>query len=46
MLIPPVQRNAGANRALHPDRPWIRLVRAGAGLAMLAALGQEIYDAT
>lgn len=46
MLIPPFQRNVGANRALHPDCLWIRLVRGGAGLAMLAALGQEIYDAT
>lgn len=46
MLIPPVQRNVGANRALHPDCVWIRLVRGGAGLAMLAALAQEIYDAT
>ncbi|WP_235009479.1 hypothetical protein [Arthrobacter sp. SLBN-83] len=45
-LSPPVQRNVGANRALHPDRLWIRLVRGGAGLAMLAALGQELYDAT
>src|SRR5689334_22732684 len=45
-LSPPVQRNLGANRALHPDRLWIRLVRGGAGLAMLAALGQELYDAT
>ena len=45
-LIPPVQRNVSANRALHPDSPWIRLVRGGAGLAMLAALAQEIYDAT
>ena len=45
-LIPPVERNVGANRALHPDSPWIRLVRGGAGLAMLAALAQEIFDAT
>ena len=45
-LIPPVERNVGANRALHPDRLWIRLVRSGAGLAMLAALAQELYDAT
>ena len=45
-LVPPVERNVGTNRALHPDRPWIRLVRGGAGLAMLAALAQELFDAT
>jgi hypothetical protein len=46
VLIPLIQRKVGANRALHPDCLWIRLVRGGAGLAMLAALAQEIYDAT
>ncbi|CAN7361345.1 Pr6Pr family membrane protein [Arthrobacter sp. LjRoot78] len=45
-LVPPIERNVGANRALHPDRPWIRVARGGAGLAMLAALAQELFDAT
>lgn len=45
-LNPPTQRNHGLNDALHPDRPWIRLIRAATGLAMLAALAQETYDAT
>ena len=43
---PPLERNLGFNHALHPDRPWIRLVRAATGLAMLASLAQETYDAT
>lgn len=43
---PPVERNLGLNDALHPDRPWIRLIRAATGLAMLASLAQETYDAT
>ncbi|MGT2460965.1 Pr6Pr family membrane protein [Sinomonas atrocyanea] len=43
---PPVGRSLGFNYALHPDRPWVRLVRAAMGTAMLAALAQETYDAT
>lgn len=43
---PSVGRRPGPNYALHPDRPWVHLVRAAVGGALLAALAQETYDAT
>jgi len=45
-LDPPVRRNVAANRALHPDRPWVRAVRILVGLFVLAALVQKTFDAT
>jgi len=45
-LVPPVRRDTPANRALHPDRPWIRSVRISVGLFVLAALVQKTFDAT
>jgi hypothetical protein len=45
-LNPPVERNRSLNDALHPDRLWIRLVRAAVGLAVLIALVQKTMDAT
>ncbi len=45
-LIPPVRRNLAANHALHPDRPWIRVLRVLTGLAILAAVVQKTVDAT
>ncbi|UKA74263.1 Pr6Pr family membrane protein [Arthrobacter sp. FW306-07-I] len=45
-LIPPVRRNLAANHALHPDRPWIRVLRVLTGLAVLAAVVQKTVDAT
>ncbi|UUL77662.1 Pr6Pr family membrane protein [Pseudarthrobacter sp. Fe7] len=45
-LVPPGGRNTAANRALHPDRPWIRAVRILVGLFVLAALVQKTVDAT
>jgi hypothetical protein len=45
-LDPPVRRNPAANRALHPDRPWVRTARILVGLFVLAALVQKTFDAT
>ena len=45
-LVPPVRRYLAANRALHPDRPWIRTTRILVGLFVLAALVQKTFDAT
>ncbi|BCW79431.1 Pr6Pr family membrane protein [Arthrobacter sp. NicSoilC5] len=45
-LVPSVRRDTPANRALHPDRPWIRSVRISVGLFVLAALVQKTFDAT
>lgn len=45
-LIPQVRRNLAANQALHPDRPWIRVLRVLSGLAVLAAVVQKTADAT
>ena len=45
-FLPPVRRNTAANRALHPDRPWIRAVRIAVGIFVLAALVQKTLDAT
>ena len=44
--LPPIRKNTPANRALHPDRPWIRTVRILVGLFVLAALVQKTFDAT
>jgi len=45
-LDPPVQCHPAANRALHPDRPWVRTARILAGLFVFAALVQKTFDAT
>jgi hypothetical protein len=45
-LAPPVVRNFAINRALHPDRPWIRATRISVGLVVLAAIVQKTFDAT
>lgn len=44
--VPPVQANPAANHVLHPDRPWIRVLRALTGLIVLAAVVQKTVDAT
>jgi hypothetical protein len=46
VLDPPVARHLGFNDALHPDRSWLRMLRLGVGLFVLAALVQKTYDAT
>ncbi len=43
---PPVERLPGFNRALHPDRTWIRVLRMTVGAIVLAALARKTYDAT
>jgi hypothetical protein len=45
-LVPPIARHAGFNRAMHPDRLWIRLPRLAVGVLVLVALVQKTYDAT
>ncbi|MDQ0768414.1 hypothetical protein QF031_001163 [Pseudarthrobacter defluvii] len=45
-VVPPVRRNVAVNRALHPDRPWIRALRVLTGLVVLAAVVQKTFDAT
>jgi hypothetical protein len=45
-LAPPVERHIGFNRALHPDRGWIRGLRFAVGALVLAALVRKTYDAT
>ncbi|MFF2344410.1 Pr6Pr family membrane protein [Pseudarthrobacter sp. NPDC058119] len=45
-VLPPIRRNIAANRALHPDRPWIRAARIAVGIFVLAALVQKTFDAT
>lgn len=46
VLDPPVRRHPGFNRALHPDRSWIRVLRFAVGALVLIALVQKTYDAT
>jgi hypothetical protein len=46
VLVPPIERHRGCNDALHPERPWIRLLRLAVGVFVLAALVQKTYDAT
>lgn len=45
-LTPAIERHHGANSALHPDRPWVRLLRAAVGIFVLVAVIQKTYDAT
>lgn len=45
-LAPPISRHPGMNRALHPDRLWIRASRLAVGVAVLIALVQKAFDAT
>jgi hypothetical protein len=46
VLVPPVRQNFAFNRALHPDRPWIRAIRILVGFIVLAAIVQKTFDAT
>ncbi|HSN34830.1 MAG TPA: hypothetical protein VLT34_00635 [Arthrobacter sp.] len=46
VLDPPVERHRGFNDALHPDRPWVRMLRFAVGAFVLAALARKTYDAT
>ncbi|TQJ60288.1 hypothetical protein FBY30_2552 [Arthrobacter sp. SLBN-83] len=45
-LVPPIRCNPAANHALHPDHPWIRVIRALTGLIVLTAVVQKTVDAT
>ncbi|MFJ6077372.1 Pr6Pr family membrane protein [Pseudarthrobacter sp. NPDC092419] len=45
-LPPAVERHPSANYALHPDRLWVRLLRAAVGIFVLVAIIQKTYDAT
>lgn len=42
---PTINRNRRSNEALHPDRPWVRVVRVLLGLGTLAAVAWNIYRA-
>lgn len=44
--VPPAEYRRSADSALHPDRPWVRMVRLLVGGFVLAALVQKTYDAT
>ena len=46
VLDPPVERHLGFNDALHPDRPWVRMLRFAVGAFVLVALARKTYDAT
>ena len=46
MLPSAVDRRASVNHALHPDRLWVRVLRAAVGIFVLAAVIQKTYDAT
>src|SRR6476620_4523341 len=46
VLNPPVERHRRFNRALHPERGWIRLLRFTVGVLVFVALVQKTYDAT
>jgi hypothetical protein len=46
MLVPPVERHAGFNDALRPDRAWVRLPRFAVGAFVLVALVRKTTDAT
>ena len=45
-LVPPIRCNPAANHALHPDHPWIRVIRALTGLIVLTAVVQKTVTAT
>ncbi|MFD2759193.1 Pr6Pr family membrane protein [Gulosibacter faecalis] len=42
---PAVNRNPRANRAVHPDRAWVRLLRLALGVAAFAGVGWNFYRA-
>lgn len=46
VLDPPVRRHLRFNRALHPDRGWIRVLRFAVGVLVLVALVRKTFDAT
>lgn len=43
--LPAVNRYARTNRAVHPDRAWVRILRLALGLAALAGVAWNFYRA-